>query len=597
MKKIILLICTCFLTTSLFAQIINIPDPNFKAALLSASGASSCAGGGSYQIDTNNNGEIEVSEALEVCRLQVTNSDIYDMTGIEYFTNLEKLFCYNNSITEFNAPSLENLETLSIANNLLTEINLTGLDNLGYLSITSNQLTSLDISGSSSMRVLQCGNNLLTSIDLNQSLRSLYCGNNLLTSLNLNPSIVNLECNNNLLETLDLSELSNLYQLDCSSNNLESLFMKNGAIENQYFVDFSNNNDLQYVCADTEQLQVIEEKIIEYEYNNCFANSICAFILGEDFYTVQGNTKFDENEDGCTPVDINFPNMLLTFSDGTNSGDALTDLNGAYHYPIQAGTYTITPQVSNPAYFSVFPTTVSVTLPSPMIPFVQDFCIEPNGQHPDLTIISSSFVDAAFPGGVESYVLKFSNKGTSTQSGSVEFNFDDDVMDYVSSTPPITNTGANLLIWDFVDLQPFETREIAVMLYVHSPSDVPPLTDGDILDFTVSVIPSEIDETPEDNTFSVSQLVSSVVLNSTDFSFSDYFSLYPNPANHFLNLVLKTEIDIKMIEIYDVSGRSVRIIDANQDSSTINVSSLVTGNYFMKILTDRGIFNTRFIKK
>ena len=581
MKKLILIISTFFVLSNTFAQIINIPDANFKAKLLMAdSGVGIAYGcnGISFKIDSNNNGEIEVSEALEVCRLNITYAEISDMTGIEYFTNLEKLFCYDNLITEFDATTLTNLSWLSIYGNLLTNINLTGLSDLDELFISNNQLTTLDISDLSSLVVLQCGNNLLTSLYVQEPLVHLYCSNN-------------------LLETLDVSELSNLYSFDCSSNNLVSLNVNNGSIEHSYSFDFSNNNNLQYVCADYEQLEDIENRITQYGYNNCYTNSICTFVEGEDFYTIQGNVKFDENEDGCDSNDVNYPSMLLSFSDGTNNGDVLADFSGDYHYNIQAGTYTITPQLTNPNYFSIFPTTISVTFPDQNSPFVQDFCIESNGLYPDLTIDSSSFEDYAPPGEEASYTLEFSNKGTITQSGSVNFTFDNDVTNFISSNPPITNSDVNLLVWDFNDLQPFETREIVVTLYINSPTDDPPLNDGDILDFIVSVIPSETDETPEDNTYFFSQIISTIVLDTPVFEFSDYFKLYPNPTDSQLNLIIEREIEVKSFTIYNVSGQLIKTIPIIKNATTIDVSNLESGVYFINILSDKGNFYSKFIRK
>lgn len=580
MKKIALIISTIFLISNSFAQIINFPDANFKAKLLEAQGgvgiAYRCSNGSSFKIDANNNGEIEVSEALEVCQLHVEDAEISDMTGIEYFTNLTLLDCDRNLITTLDASPLTNLQGLHLNDNLLTDVNLSGLSVLNNLGLSNNQLTSLDISDLSILHILHCDNNLFTSLDLN-----------------VQPQLVSVHCRNNLLETLDVSTLSNLGYFDCSSNNLVSLYINNGSIE-RYELDFSNNLNLEYVCADAEQLSQVEDKIIQYGYTNCFTNSICSFIEGGDFFTVYGNVKFDENEDGCDPIDINYPNLRLSFSDGNNSGDVFADVLGDYHYNIQAGTYSFAPQLENPAYFTASPEMVSVTFPSQPSPFEQDFCIEPNGIHPDLdvTLVATDYY--AFPGANTSYIITYSNKGTLTQSGSVNFSFDDDVSDYISSNPTISSTQTNLLIWDFMDLQPFETREIEVTLYINSPTDIPPLNEGDILYYTASLITSEIDETPFDNTFSISQEVSTLILNSTEYVFSDYFILYPNPTDQLLNLQIKMGIEIKTIEIYNVSGQRVRLI--SRDIAPIDVSSLQTGNFFIKIKTNKGVFNSRFIK-
>lgn len=68
MKTKILFILIAF-TTLCNAQIVNIPDANFKARLLEASSNNGIAislSGGYFKIDANNDGEIQQTEASNV---------------------------------------------------------------------------------------------------------------------------------------------------------------------------------------------------------------------------------------------------------------------------------------------------------------------------------------------------------------------------------------------------------------------------------------------------------------------------------------------------------------------------------------------------
>ena len=71
------------------AQIINFPDANFKAYLLSANAtnnqiAYNTTGNTATAIDTNGNGEIEVSEAQAIKKLNLKNNTlITNISGIE----------------------------------------------------------------------------------------------------------------------------------------------------------------------------------------------------------------------------------------------------------------------------------------------------------------------------------------------------------------------------------------------------------------------------------------------------------------------------------------------------------------------------------
>ena len=71
------------------AQIVNITDVNFKNALLN----SLCVDAdldGIYESDAdiNNDGQIQLSEATIIKRLNVSNNNISNLTGLQSFNNL-----------------------------------------------------------------------------------------------------------------------------------------------------------------------------------------------------------------------------------------------------------------------------------------------------------------------------------------------------------------------------------------------------------------------------------------------------------------------------------------------------------------------------
>jgi len=161
MKKIVFLICICCSIS--YSQVINFPDANFKARLLQSSPSNTIAqnnNSGLYiKIDSNNDGEIEQSEALEVNNLNIIGQNISNLEGLQYFTNLT---------------------SLGINNNHVTQINLSPLFNLIYLNCNTNQLTSLDFSNLPNLKWVDCDNNLVTSLDFsyNPLFEDLCCRNN-----------------------------------------------------------------------------------------------------------------------------------------------------------------------------------------------------------------------------------------------------------------------------------------------------------------------------------------------------------------------------------------------------------------------------------
>ncbi len=82
MKSFILWILALSIASVSSAQNVDIPDVNFKNALIRAG------------VDTDENGEISYTEAEAITSLDVSSlyiSDISDMTGIEAFVNLKEL--------------------------------------------------------------------------------------------------------------------------------------------------------------------------------------------------------------------------------------------------------------------------------------------------------------------------------------------------------------------------------------------------------------------------------------------------------------------------------------------------------------------------
>lgn len=113
------IIALLFFTFTSNAQVINFPDPNFKANLIS------------QNFDLNVDGEIDQTEALQVINMVLDNPSINSLEGLEYFHNLASIWCTNLQITElnlcqtsvkfFNCTNLLNLVSINLKNNVESE--------------------------------------------------------------------------------------------------------------------------------------------------------------------------------------------------------------------------------------------------------------------------------------------------------------------------------------------------------------------------------------------------------------------------------------------------------------------------------------------
>ena len=85
---------------------------------------------------------------------------------------------------------------------------------------------------------------------------------------------------------------------------------------------------------------------------------------------------------------------------------------------------------------------------------------------------------------------------------------------------------------------------------------------------------------------------------SADSFFANNFSMYPNPVANELNIVAKNNNTINAINIVDMNGRTVKNSnDAGMNNTSVNVSDLNAGIYFVTIETNEGTGTSKFIKK
>ena len=302
MNKNYLLLFFVFISLQLSAQVINIPDINFKNRLLNHNPV----------IDTNGNGEIEVSEAQVVEYLAIGSSGINDLTGLEAFTNLEGLYAGFNSITSFDYPTLVNLNILSLSFNNLTILDVSQNVNLVDLSCSNNDLITLNVLQNTSLETLECTWNQLTTLDISQntSLQTLDCYSNELTALDVsqNINLVNLGFGVNQLTMVDVSQNINLENLYCASNPLTTL-------------DVSQNINLVSLdCSDTNLNTLDVSQNTSLQTLDCYSNELTALDVSQNINLVNLNCSFND----LATLDVSQNTGLETIS---CLGNYFTNLN------------------------------------------------------------------------------------------------------------------------------------------------------------------------------------------------------------------------------------------------------------------------------
>ena len=240
MKKLLLLLIL-FSGSLLQAQNVNISDTNFKNALLNHIPV----------IDTNGDGEIQISEATAFTgTIDVSHQNIWDLTGIEAFTNITGLNCEYNRLQSINVSNNVALTELYCGYNQINHIlDVTQNANLTKLNCYGNIITNLDVSQNTNLTELNCGWNVLDNLDVtnNPDLTILKCSHNQLTNLDIsqNMDLTELHCENNSLQALDVTQNANLLVLKCNNNHLGTL-------------DISNNTDLNILNCSNDYLSSLD---------------------------------------------------------------------------------------------------------------------------------------------------------------------------------------------------------------------------------------------------------------------------------------------------------------------------------------------------
>ncbi len=219
MKKIVLILAC--LSGIAHAQVVSIPDPNFKALLL-------------FKYDSNHDNQLQNTETDTVTTLSISSMSISDLTGIQAFTHLKGLYCSTNQIATIDLSQNTQLERLTCSYNPISNLDLSMNPALAYFDAVSTNFSSLDFSANPALVSVICSGNHLTSLDFR-----------------MNPSLQGIDAGGNQITTINLSNNSALTFLRIWQNNLLSLDLRNNPLLN--YVQCGGNPNLVQICVTPTQ--------------------------------------------------------------------------------------------------------------------------------------------------------------------------------------------------------------------------------------------------------------------------------------------------------------------------------------------------------
>ena len=124
-------------------QRVLIPDEKFRIILNEK-----------YGLSFDLSETIAYKDIKEIRDLEVSNSEILNLKGIEYFSSLQILSCGGNALTSLDISQNSELEKLNCPNNKLKELDISQNTNLQVLVCNENEFQSLNVSQNFKLRSL-----------------------------------------------------------------------------------------------------------------------------------------------------------------------------------------------------------------------------------------------------------------------------------------------------------------------------------------------------------------------------------------------------------------------------------------------------------
>lgn len=291
-------------------------------ALEAEEGAEDLVEGSDHQVDTIfinhlsenypnliQNGQIDPAEALTITELNLDDLGLYNINGIELFSNLELLSCENNNLLSF--PFLPSqVVTLNGKWNNLSEIDYLP-PNIVNIDLRYNSINSVAHLPDSVEDLKLCFNELTSLPGLPNNLEVLFCAYNELTSLPTLPNhIEQILCYGNQISGVDFLPES-METLRIQNNNLVYLPPIPEALLN---LNIDNN---PIACVNTYPDQ-LEEILGNYPpcFEGCTDQEAVNFLIDANL-----------DDGSCEhPPTINWPQSQEEINTGTNATYLIEEL-------------------------------------------------------------------------------------------------------------------------------------------------------------------------------------------------------------------------------------------------------------------------------
>ncbi len=343
-KNFYLFVAFVLSTSAACAQYTAIPDTNFETAL-------------SEYDDIPGDNKVPTANISELTTLIISSKEIADLTGIEDFTALETLNCYDNSLTTIDLSKNTNLVTLNCSKNSLTALDITNNILLKYLYFSYNyNINTIDFSQNVKLNTVQCHSIGVTSFDItkNVDLEDFQAAYADITELDVtnNLKLKKLSIQSSDIKNIDLSKNTALTFLQCAWSKLTTLDLSNNleltgivmSVTDIKEMDFSKHTKLSYFVGNSklEYLNLKNGNNKNFTTPPTYSNSLLTCVQVDDpVYSAENwsdnNGQIIFSSEPCS--------SSLTYVPDDNFEQALIDLgydNGLNNYVLTSNISELT---------------------------------------------------------------------------------------------------------------------------------------------------------------------------------------------------------------------------------------------------------------
>lgn len=284
------------------------------------------------------------------------------------------------------------------------------------------------------------------------------------------------------------------------------------------------------------------------------------------FNNVHGTVSYGTTLAECNPL-----NPIGGVAVGVANSTYGFNTNSGYYFNTLENNFTVSANINSP-YFTINPPSYVFNYPVTGNAATANFCVTPDGIHHDLeiSVMEAIPISAGFHAG---YWVVYRNAGTQVESGSIDFSYDDNVLDFLSISQQSSGSGWTTTFnenYDFTDLAPLEQRQFYINYDVNSETDTPPVNVGDNVTFTATITSTAGgEETPINNSFTDNGTAVAAV-DPNDIRVMEGTAISLAEADDYLHYIIRFQ-NVGTASATNIVVRD--LIEADLDLSTIQVLS------------------------